>query len=183
MGFYSFSHLHSPLLKTRSVSPRTISSSIVFVYSYRYTQPLTQIPMPNHVGTFEPRLQPLMVSTQSWWSYGKIGDCEQSVILIKPYGFSVVVARVVGGCGTHGLIVAGDPFKNVGWLRSPQVCVCSKLEPQAFKGTYPLLVMSSLLGNHFMALIMRFSQGDVCLCLNQVVSITFFYHCYTQTTP
>ena len=94
-----------------------------------------------------------------------------------------MVARVVGGCGTHGLIVAGDPFKNVGWLRSSQVCVCSKLEPQAFKGTYPLLVMSSLLGNHFMALIMRFSQGDVCLCLNQVVSITFFYLCYTQTTP
>ena len=182
MVFYSLSHLHSPLLKTWSVSPRTISSSIVFFYSYRYTRPLAQIPMPNHVGTFEPRLQPLMVSTQSWWSYGKIGDCEQSVILIKPYGFSVMVARVVGGCGTHGLIAAGDPFKM--WVgRSPQVCVCSKLEPQAFKDTYPLLVMSSVLGNHFMALIMHFSQGDVCLCLKQVVSITFFYLCYTQTTP
>ena len=92
-----------------------------------------------------------------------------------------MVARVVGGggkCGTHGLIAAGTHLQM--WVgRSPQICVCSKLEPQAFKGTYPLLVMSSLLGNHFMALIMRFSQGDVCLCLYQVVSITFFYLCNT----
>ena len=134
--FYSFSHLHSPLLKTWSASPRTISSSIVFVYSYCHTQPLSQIPMPDHVGTFEPRLQPLMVSSQSWWSYGKIGDCEQSIILIKPYGFGVMVARVVGGCGTHGLIAARDPFKNVGWYVTSGMCL-----------------------------------------------FTFFYLCYTQTTP
>ena len=70
--------------------------------------------MPDHVGTFEPRLQPFMVSTQSWWSYEKIEDCEQSVILIKSYGISVMVAKVVGGFGTHGLIASGDPFKNVG---------------------------------------------------------------------
>ena len=55
-----------------------------------------------------------MVSTQSWWSYEKIEDCEQSVILIKSYGISVMVAKVVGGFGTHGLIASGDPFKNVG---------------------------------------------------------------------
>ena len=44
-----------------------------------------------------------------------MGDCEQSVILVKPYGFSVMVANVVEGFGTHGLIASGDPFKNVGW--------------------------------------------------------------------
>ena len=60
------------------------------------------------------------------------------------------------------------------WVgRSPQVCVGSKLEPQAFKGTYPLLVMLSVPGNHFMPLIMRFHKEVSVSVLTKLCQLHF----------